>query len=132
TEPAESALATAVIPVNVRYARLPATVDLCVPTSASFVAMKVAAYRDRAEPRDLFDLARLADRGHVTAEAREAVRRLTSAAPTAREFAYLPARVRDQWHQRLAHQLADPGTADEAIAAVIGALRALEAAREQE
>lgn len=131
-EPAESTLATAVIPVSVRYARLPATVDLRVPIPASFVAMKVAAYRDRAEPRDLFDLARLADRGHLTAEARDATRLLTAATPTAREFASLPTAVRDRWNQRLAHQLADPGTAEQAVTAVIDALRALEAARAEQ
>lgn len=127
TESAEAALATAVTPVSLRYARLPATVDLRVPTAASFVAMKIAAYRDRAEPRDLFDLARLADRGQVTAAAIDATRRLTSATPTAREFGHLPPRVRDRWHERLAHQVTEPGTPEEAIAALVQALRDLEA-----
>lgn len=63
-EPPEIRLEVARTPVSLRYGRLPPTADLIVPTPPSFVAMKVAAYRDRAEPRDLFDFARLAERRH--------------------------------------------------------------------
>lgn len=69
-----------------------------------------------------------ADRGHVTAAAVDATRRLTSATPTMREFSHLPARVLDRWHERLAHQVTDPGTPEEAIAALVHALRDLQAA----
>ena len=123
TEPAVARLPTRPTPVALRYARLPATVDLTLPTPAAFVAMKVAAYRDRAEPRDLFDLAELARRGHVTTDALTLTRQLTNATPRTTEFATVPERVQARWHDRLAHQLTDPGTPTQAARAIAQALQ---------
>lgn len=74
------------VPVSLRYSDLPPTVVLPVPSAGSFVAMKVAAWRDRREPRDLFDLAALADAGHATDDAVRLVREFTGAPPLRQDF----------------------------------------------
>lgn len=46
--------------VRLWYSCLPESVPLSAPDGVGFAAMKLAAYRDRRAPRDLFDLAALA------------------------------------------------------------------------
>lgn len=46
--------------VSLRYAGLPSTVTLPVPSKHGFIAMKCLAYGDRHAPRDLLDFAHLA------------------------------------------------------------------------
>ncbi len=51
------------VPVALRYSDLPTAQDFQCPTLATFAAMKLSAWSDRRAPRDLFDLAGLADLG---------------------------------------------------------------------
>lgn len=55
-------LRVASMPVRLKYPDLPDSVNMIVPTTESFGAMKLVAYVDRAAPRDLFDLRELAER----------------------------------------------------------------------
>lgn len=63
----DDALVLESTPAALRYERLPASVHLRVPTIETFVAMKYAAFRDRQEPRDLFDLAHSGGSGRIRA-----------------------------------------------------------------
>lgn len=63
-----------------------------------------------------------------TTAAVDATRRLTGAAPRSIEFPRLPSKVLEQWNERLAHQVADPGTPERAAQSVQKALRELESA----
>ncbi len=59
---------TILTPVLLRYSDLPVTAELTVPTPNGFAAMKLLAWFDRQTPRDLYDLAGLAE-GPMTAVA---------------------------------------------------------------
>ena len=101
--------------VALRYDDLPDTVEWRVPTADSFVALKLSAFLDRHEPRDLFDLAHLADRGAVTARAAETFTRLTGTPPQPASLNRLPSVTVRTWHERLGHQTAEPGTPHDAL-----------------
>jgi predicted nucleotidyltransferase component of viral defense system len=113
-------------PVALRYDRLPEHVPLMLPTAEAFVAMKVAAYRDRSEPRDLFDLAHLAVSGAVNHDAATLTSRLTGALPSVAEFRRVARHTAMTWHDRLAHQTAKMLAPEEALQRVRTALEALE------
>jgi predicted nucleotidyltransferase component of viral defense system len=81
----------------------------------AFVAMKVAAFRERQEPRDLFDLAHLAQCGAVTSHALDLVAWLTSVPCKPDEFRALPRHTADTWYARLAHQAGELSAAEEAL-----------------
>jgi predicted nucleotidyltransferase component of viral defense system len=102
-------------PVSLRYRGLPTHVELTVPTAESFFAMKVAAYRDRHEPRDLFDLAHLPRVGAVTRRSLGLVLSLTGAPCDPREFQRLPRHTATTWHERLAHQTGQLLAPEEAL-----------------
>ncbi|TSD63585.1 nucleotidyl transferase AbiEii/AbiGii toxin family protein [Aeromicrobium piscarium] len=75
-----------------------------VLTPAAFVAAKLAAWRDRRAPRDLYDLWALADAGHVTAESLDLYVRMgpTGQPSTSGDFVDLPSD--GAWSAALAHQ----------------------------
>jgi predicted nucleotidyltransferase component of viral defense system len=91
-------------PVALRYGDTPGEVMMRIPTLSTFAAMKTCAWMDRRTPRDLYDLARLADRGALTAEAGELVRSVTGWRVTRDAFARLPD---FDWTGQLAHQARD-------------------------
>ena len=124
-EPGDEHLDLAHRGVVLRYEGLPDTVEWCVPTAASFVALKLVSYLDRREPRDLFDLAHLADLGEVTARAAEIFARLTGAPPQPASLTRVPAATACTWHERLAHQTPEPGSPDDALRRLRQALERL-------
>lgn len=80
--------------------------------------MKVAAFRERQEPRDLFDLAHLARRGAVTSHALDLVARLTAVPCQPHEFRAVPRHTASTWHARLAHQTGELPPPEDALALV--------------
>ncbi len=124
--PAWNRLPVMQAPVALRYSDLPATADLPVPTAASFVALKVSAWLDRSAPRDLFDLAALADHGHINNEAIRLTKQLTGASPAPGLFAAkAPKSVTRAWDIELGHQLGKLRSADECLSIVRDGLRNL-------
>ena len=92
-------------PIELRYSDLAPTVDFVVPTGAGFAAMKVMAWMDRAAPRDLYDLAALAQAGHLNAEAIAVANRLSGFTPTAMSIGNVAmAKVEAAWIDELGHQ----------------------------
>ncbi|MFG2646309.1 nucleotidyl transferase AbiEii/AbiGii toxin family protein [Streptomyces sp. NPDC048436] len=100
--------------VELRYRDIPGPAVLRVPTLAAFVAMKVSAYCDRHAPRDLFDLAALAQSGAISADAAELVRIATGTAPAPHMFSSssLP---QVEWETQLAHQTGFLPSAEECL-----------------
>jgi hypothetical protein len=87
--------------------------------------MKYVAYRDRQEPRDLFDLAHLAMRKAFTATAAELISRISAAPPLTAELRRLPRHTAATWLDQLAHQAKDPMTAEAALRIVRHAVEEL-------
>ena len=100
----DDSLVLELTPAALRYERLPESVHLPVPTIETFVAMKYAAFRDRQEPRDLFDLAHLAEAGAFVHGAADIVAELTGAPPMATELRRLPSHTVATWSPQLNHQ----------------------------
>ena len=94
---------TEIVDLHQRYSDAPPA-RLRVPTVEAFVAAKVSAWLDRRAPRDLYDLAALAKRGHITPAAVQCLRRhgATSAPPSVRVLGGPPTEA--AWQQALAHQ----------------------------
>lgn len=68
--------------VQLRYSDLlPDSVAIKVPTPSGFAAMKLLAWFDRHAPRDLYDLAALADASHIHRDAVDLVRSLAGYQP---------------------------------------------------
>lgn len=116
-------------PVSLRYDRLPQSVHLLVPTAESFVAMKYAAFRDREEPRDLFDLAHLTKAGAFGQDAADLVTQLTGAPPMSAELRTLPSHTAATWSAQLDHQTSIPTTPDDAFRIVNAAVAQLDAVK---
>ena len=87
--------------VTLRYADLPDTAKLRVPTLESFAAMKTIAWADRRAARDLYDLARLAALGALTADVAARVHRATGWRVIRQTLQVSPA---SNWNIQLAHQ----------------------------
>lgn len=107
---------TEILDLHQRYTDAPPA-QLRVLTVEAFVAAKVSAWLDRRAPRDLYDLAALAQRGHITPAAVQCVTRFgaTSTPLTARLLGGPPSEA--HWQQALAHQTRLDVSAAEAIAA---------------
>ncbi len=113
-------------PVALRYSDLPAAANLPIPTAATFVALKISAWLDRFAPRDLFDLAALADQGHINNEAIHLTKQLTGASLAPGLFAAkAPTSVTEAWDIELSHQLGILRSADECLSIVRDSLRNL-------
>lgn len=107
---------TEIVDLEQRYSDAPPA-TMRVLTPASFAAAKLAAWHDRAAPRDLYDLWALASAGMIDQDAATLFSRsgpLTS--PEAVSFARLP--TPEEWEAALGHQCRPAVTADEAADAV--------------
>ncbi len=99
-------------PVQLRYSDLPTSVAMQLPTPSGFAAMKLMAWFDRHTPRDLYDLAALADAGHIDLAAVVLVRSLAGYRPGTALERQVPRSVESSWQAELGHQasdLASPG-----------------------
>ncbi len=68
--------------------------------------MKLLAWFDRQTPRDLFDLAALAEAGHIDSHATDLVRKIAGFTPSATTFgSRVPNPVEIAWHTELSHQI---------------------------
>jgi len=99
-------------PVELRYSDLPTSVAVQLPTPSGFAAMKLMAWFDRRTPRDLYDLAALADAGHIDRNAVDLVRSLAGYRPDSALERAVPRSVEASWQAELGHQassLSSPG-----------------------
>lgn len=111
---------TEVRPIEPRYSDVP-SLSLRVPTLPSFVAMKAGAWRDRHAPRDLFDLAALADAGAIDEEAVCLLREVSGVPLVPADLARVPRGL--PWREHLAHQCRLEIDAETALATVRAAWR---------
>lgn len=100
--------------VDMRYGCLAKSVQLLVPEVAGFVAMKLSAFTDRWAPRDLFDLAGLAEIGAITPVALERYRFATARAAVLHDFTKVRNPTAIQWTVELSHQTGMLATPQEA------------------
>jgi hypothetical protein len=100
--------------LEMRYADVPAAV-LAVPTRSAFVSMKTLAWADRHAPRDLADLAALAQLGAFDRDAAALVADMAGWRPGPAMFSRLPAATRHAWTTDLTHQMASPLDPDIAL-----------------
>lgn len=115
-------------PVDLRYSDLGSSTPMRVPTPSGFAAMKLMAWFDRRAPRDLYDLAALADAGNIDDASLQLVKKIAGYTPgTAMLERNVPRVVTSTWQAELGHQLADASTADHCLSRVRAALRNLEA-----
>jgi predicted nucleotidyltransferase component of viral defense system len=109
--------------VQLRYSDLTPSVDLRVPTPSGFAAMKLMAWLDRRTPRDLYDLAALADAGHIDEAAAELVRSIAGYTPSAATLERtVPGSVVTSWQTELGHQASDLTSPDDCLTRVRAAL----------
>lgn len=87
--------------------------------------MKYVAFRDRQEPRDLFDLAHLTTVGVFNEVAGRLIERISGARPFVAELRELPSQTGATWKDELAHQTREPMPASEALKLVRGAVERL-------
>ncbi len=110
-------------PVRLRYSDLPESAALRVPTPSGFAAMKLMAWFDRHTPRDLYDLAALADAGHIDKAALGLARSIAGFTPsTANLERAVPRSVVSSWQTELGHQASVLASADDCLARVRRAL----------
>ncbi|MEU4540116.1 nucleotidyl transferase AbiEii/AbiGii toxin family protein [Streptosporangium sp. NPDC023825] len=107
--------------ILMRYKDL-SPISMTVPTATAFAAMKMSAYLNRFAPRDLADLAELANRGMIDAEAIALARRVIGWAPSPRMFSSVPSGTTNSWEVDLAHQLAALPDPDDCLRRVRTAL----------
>ncbi len=119
----KEAIMTAKTMVQLRHSDLPDSVELAVPTPSGFAAMKLMAWLDRSAPRDIYDLAALAEAGYIDTTALESVEQIVGYRPTATMIGNVGMNtVRAAWETELDHQLANPRSLDECVALVCQAL----------
>jgi predicted nucleotidyltransferase component of viral defense system len=111
--------------IELRYSDLPDVAMLRCPTLESFVGMKMAAWVDRHAPRDLFDLAGLADVGAITSAAEVRYRAATGVSFVEIEFESVPRETERAWNTELGAQVGSLPTADACAANVLERIRAL-------
>lgn len=107
----DEGLPTETVPIELRYSDLPDSVSLRVPSRSALAAMKTGAYVDRAAPRDLVDLAGLADIGALNEEAARVLKDVFGMVVLRQEFDHVrPPTVR-AWETelgRLMRKIPDP------------------------
>ncbi len=110
-------------PVRLRYSDLPEAAEIRVPTPSGFAAMKLMAWFDRHTPRDLYDLAALANAGHIDEAAVGLVRSIAGFTPdTGTLERTVPRSVASSWQTELGHQASDLPSPDDSLARVRAAL----------
>jgi predicted nucleotidyltransferase component of viral defense system len=109
--------------VRLRYSDLPESAQLRVPTPSGFATMKLMAWFDRRTPRDLYDLAALADAGHIDQAAVARVRAIAGFTPdTTTLERTVPRSVVASWPIELGHQVSDLASPEDCFAKVRAAL----------
>jgi hypothetical protein len=103
--------------LELRYADAPPA-EMTVPTLATFAAMKTLAWADRHAPRDLVDLAALANLGACDHASAALVASMAGWRPMPALFSDLPDRTRLAWSTDLSHQMARPPDPDAALQTV--------------
>lgn len=115
----QDAIETTRAPVLLRYSDLPQSTELTVPTASGFAAMKLLAWLDREAPRDIYDLAALAEANLIDRNALQTVSAIVGHTPTSRSITNVAMnRVRNDWNAELDHQLGNPKSLDDCISAV--------------
>jgi hypothetical protein len=107
-----------------RYADAPAAA-LTVPTRSAFAAMKTLAWADRHAPRDLADLAALAELGAFDVAGATLVADMGGWHPIPAMFDHVPDATRAAWAVDLNHQMATPPDPDTCLEAVRSAWAAV-------
>ena len=119
----KDAIETTSAPVLLRYSDLPRSTDMRVPTPSGFTAMKLMAWLDRAAPRDIYDLAALAEANMIDVAALKAVNKIAGYTPTSLGITNVAmSKVRQEWNTALGHQLNEPKSLDECVDLVSDAL----------
>ncbi len=114
-------------PVKLRYSDLPESAEFMVPNSDAFVAMKLCAWIDRYTPRDLADLAELANHGYITRSALDLARDVYGIPFTTSTLGRtFPPRVEREWESALTHQAAAMRTMQESYDKLIAAVQKIE------
>lgn len=85
--------------------------------------MKLMAWLDQSAPRDIYDLAALAEAGYIDTTALESVEQIVGYRPTATMIGNVGMNtVRAAWETELDHQLTNPRSLDECVALACQAL----------
>lgn len=92
--------------VVLRYSDLPESTELLTLTIEGFVATKQLAWTDRSAPRDLVDLAGLAEQGAFTKSADAVMACVRGFGVIEQELAHVPDRTLRAWQADLAYQMA--------------------------
>lgn len=109
--------------VQLRYSDLSESAELRVPTPSGFAAMKLMAWFDRHTPRDLYDLAALAEAGHIDKTAVTLVRPIAGFTPGGANLERtVPRSVASSWQTELGHQASDLDSPGDCLARVRAAL----------
>lgn len=113
--------------VGLRYSDLPENVELEVPTSEGFAVMKLLAWFDRQIPRGLYDLAALAEAGHITRRSVGLVKNIAGFSPSPSNLVpKVPISVSNASATELSHQLTGVKSAETCLDTVRNALADLE------
>jgi hypothetical protein len=110
--------------LEMRYADAP-MVEMTVPTRSAFMAMKTLAWADRHAPRDLADLAALAELGVFDVAGAALVADMGGWPPIPAIFDRVPDATRAAWAVDLDHQMARPPDPDSCLEAVRSAWAAV-------
>lgn len=125
----QDAIETTRASVLLRYSDLPQSTELTAPTASGFAAMKLLAWLDRAAPRDIYDLAALAESNMIDRNALQAVHAIAGHTPTSRSITNVAmTKARGDWNTELDHQLGNPKSLDDCIELVRSALDAISSA----
>jgi hypothetical protein len=107
-----------------RYGDAP-SVEMVVPIRSAFTAMKTLAWADRHAPRDLADLAALAELDAFDAEGAALVADMGGWRPIPAIFDHMPHATRSAWVVDLDHQMARPPDPDTCLEQVRSAWAAV-------
>ena len=109
--------------VVLRYSDLPENVELEVPAPEGFAVMKMLAWFDRQTPRDRYDLAALAEAGHITERSIALVKNIAGFRPSPTNLVpKVPQPVSNAWAAELSHQLTSIKSAETCLGMVRNAL----------
>lgn len=105
--------------VQLRYSDLPESANLLVPTPSGFATLKLMAWYDRHAPRDLFDLAALADADMIDRGALDLIGPIAgfTPSPTNLERTVPPSAIK-AWQSELGHQVTEFRTAESCLETV--------------
>ncbi|MFT7474222.1 MAG: putative nucleotidyltransferase component of viral defense system [Verrucomicrobiales bacterium] len=123
----EEAIPQTTAPIELRYSDLPDTATFIVPTASGFAAMKLIAWLDRSAPRDIYDLAALAEADMIDNASLKAAKKIIGYEPKATMITNVPmGAVRSDWESELVHQISNPKSLDGCIDLVRRSLEMLD------